>query len=87
MHIDNYFNSSIYVIIKHEDIVNIKYNGSTYVVLNRVIKCPNLGIKDIEGISKNRIYIKIHMHPKIEKCLIEEERLYKVEQHTLKYFK
>ena len=86
MHIDNYFNSSIYVIIKHEDIVNIKYNGSTYVVLNRVIKCPNLGIKDIEGISKNRLCRKIHKHPRPKKRLIKEERLHKIEEYKLKYF-
>ena len=42
-------------------------------------KFSNLGIKDIEGISENRLFRKIRMHPKIGKHLIEEERLCKIE--------
>ena len=63
-----------------------KEHRLTYVALSRVTKFSNLEIKDTEGISKNRLYRKIHMHPKIEKHLIEEERLCKMEQQTLKYF-
>ena len=58
----------------------------TYVVLSRVTKFSNLGIKDTEGISKNRLCRKICKHPKIEKHLIEEKRLRGIEHYTLKYF-
>ena len=61
-------------------------HGLTYVALSRVTKFSNLGIKDTEGISKNRLCRKIRKHPKMEKRLIEEERLREMEQHTLKYF-
>ena len=54
--------------------------------LSRVTKFSNLGVKDTEGISKNRLYRKIREHPKMEKRLIEEERLREIEQHALKYF-
>ena len=57
-----------------------------YVVLSRVTKFSNLGMKDTEGISKNRLCRKIPKHSKMEKHLIEEERLHEIEQHTLKYF-
>ena len=63
-----------------------KEHRLTYVVLSWVIKFSNLGIKDTEGISKNRLYRKIRKHSKMEKHLIEEERLREMEQHTLKYF-
>jgi len=63
-----------------------KEHGLTYVALSRVTKFSNLGIKDTEGISKNRLCRKIRMHPKMGKHLIEEERLRKMEQQTLKYF-
>ena len=63
-----------------------KEQGLTYVALSRVTKFSNLGIKDTEGISKNRLCRKIRMHPKMGKRLIEEERLREMERHTLKYF-
>ena len=54
--------------------------------LSRVTKFSNLGIKDTEGISKNRLYRKIRKHPKMEKRLIKVERLREMEQDALKYF-
>ena len=54
--------------------------------LSWVTKFLNLGINDTEGISKNRLYRKIHMHPKMEKRLIEEERLREMKQYRLKHF-
>ena len=75
---------------KNEVVISLmdreKEYGLTYVALSLVTKFSNLGIKDIEGISKNRLCRKIHTHTKMEKRLIEEERLRKIEQHTLKYF-
>ena len=56
-----------------------KQHRLIYVALSRVTKFWNLGIKDIEGISKNRLYRNMHMHHKIEKRFIEEERLCKME--------
>ena len=50
-----------------------------YIALSRVSKVSNLGIKDTEGISKNRLYRKIFMYPKMEKRLIKEKRLCKIE--------
>ena len=49
-------------------------------------KILNIGMKDTEGISKNRLCRKTHMYPKIEKRLNGEERLCKIEQYVLKYF-
>ena len=43
-----------------------KEYGLTHVALSRVTKFSNLGIKDTEGISKNRLYSKICNHPKME---------------------
>ena len=43
------------------------------VILSWGTKFSNLGIKDIEEISKNRVYKKIRMYPKIGKRLIEEK--------------
>ena len=51
-----------------------------HVALSRVTKFTNLGIKDMEGLSKNRICTKIR------KYLEEENRLWHLEQITLKYF-
>ena len=45
------------------------------VALSSVTKFTNLGIKDIEGLSKNRLYTKIRKHPKMSKRLEEENRL------------
>ena len=56
-----------------------EYRLTYYIALSRSIKFLNLGIKDTEGIYKNRLFRKIHMYPKIEKYLIEEERLHKIE--------
>ena len=61
---DNYFDSTC-VMIKHKVVLSLidreKEHGLTYyVALIRVTKFSNLGIKDIEGISKNRLYRKIH---------------------------
>ena len=76
--------------IKYKVIVSLidreKEHGLTYVALIWVTKFSNLEIKDKEGISKNRLYRKIRMYPKIEKRLIKEKRLRKMEQKTLKYF-
>ena len=52
-----------YVMIKHKVIVYLidreKEHGLTYyIALSQVIKFSNLGIKDTEGISKNKIKIK-----------------------------
>ena len=63
-----------------------KEHGLACVALSRVIKFLNLGIKDTEGICKNRLCRKIRAHCEIEKFLIEGERFRKMEQHTLKYF-
>ena len=65
-----------------------KEHGLTYyIALSQVINFLNQGIKDTEGISKNRLYRKIiHKHPKIEKHLIKEKILHEIEEHTLKYF-
>ena len=52
-----------------------KEHGLTYVALSRVTRFTNLGIKDTEGLSKNRLCRKIRKHPKIEKCLLEVNRL------------
>ena len=41
----------------------------TYIALSRVIKFSNLGIKDTEGLSKNRLCKKIRNHPKMKKRL------------------
>jgi len=60
--------------------------GQTYVVLSRVTKFSNLGIKDTEGLSKNRLCKKIHNYPKMKKRLLEEERLKYLEEITLQYF-
>ena len=43
------------------------------------MKSSKLGIKEMESVSKNRLCRKSRMHPKIEKRLIEEERLCKIE--------
>ena len=90
MCIDNYFDG-IYVIIKYKVVASLmdrekEYRLTYYVALSQVIKFSNLEIKDIEGISKNRLYRKIHKHAKIEKHLIEEEGLREIEQYALKYF-
>ena len=78
------------MIIIHKVVVSLmareKEHRLTYVALSRVTKFSNLGIKDTEGISKNRLCRKMRVHPKMEKRLIEEERLRKLEQQTLKYF-
>ena len=58
----------------------------SYVALSRVTKFTNLGIKDMEGLSKNRLCSKTCKHPKMSKCLEEEDRLQYLEQLTLKYF-
>ena len=50
-------------------------HGLSYVVLSRVTKFTNLGIKDMKGLSKNRLCSKICKHPKISKYLEEEDRL------------
>ena len=75
--------------IKHKVVVTLmnreKEYMLTYVVLSQVTKFSNLGTKDTERISKNRLYRKINIHSKIKKCLIEEERLHKKEQRTLNY--
>ena len=63
-----------------------KEHGLIYVAFSRVTKFSNLGIKDSEGISKNRLCIKIRNHPKMNKRILEEERLKKLEEITLKYF-
>ena len=81
---DNYFDSTC-MIIKHKYIISLidreKECGLTYyVALSWVTKFSNLGINDIEGTSKNRLCRKMRMHPKMEKCLIEEERLCKTQQ-------
>ena len=69
--------------IKNKAVVSLtdreKEHGLTYVALSRVTKFSNLGIKDIQGLSKNRLCRKIHLHPKMKKRLIEEERLCKIE--------
>ena len=69
--------------IKNKVVVSLtdreKEHGLTYVALSRVIKFLNLGIKDTEGISKNRLCRKIRIHLKMEKYLIEEKRLRKME--------
>ena len=57
--------------IKHKVIVSLigreKENGLIYyLALSRVIKFSNLEIKDIEGVSKNRVCRKIYKHPKME---------------------
>ena len=76
--------------IKHEVIASLvdrdKEHRLTYVTLSWVTKFSNLWIKDTEGILKNRLCRKICAHPKMEKRLIIEERLGKIEQYTLKYF-
>ena len=78
------------MVIKYKVIANLtdreKEYRLAYVTLCRVTKFSNLGIKDTEGISKNRLCRKIHKHPKMEKRLIKEERLREMEQHTLKSF-
>ena len=78
------------MIIKNKVVVSLtdreKEHGLTYVALSRVTKFSNLGIKDTEGISKNRLCRKICVHPKMEKHLIKERRFHKIEQDTLKYF-
>ena len=56
-----------------------KEQALTYVVMSRVTKLLNLGIKDKKGISKNRLYRKIHKHTKMEKHLIKEKRLCEME--------
>ena len=63
-----------------------KEHGLTYVTFSRVTKFSNLGIKDSERISKNRLCIKIRNHLKMNKRILEEERLKKLEEITLKYF-
>ena len=44
-----------------------------YTVLSRVIKFSNLGIKDTEGISKNRLCRKIRIHSKIENIWLKRK--------------
>ena len=61
-------------------------HGLSCVALSRVTNFTNLGIKDTEGLSKNRLYTKIRKHPKMSKRLEEENRLQHLEQITLKYF-
>ena len=51
-----------------------------------MIKFTNLGIKDTECLSKNRLYVKMYKHLKMSKCFEEENRLQYLEQITLKYF-
>ena len=63
-----------------------KEHGLTYVALSWGIKFLNLEIKDTEEISKNKLCRKIHLNPKIENRLIEEERLCKIEEYLRKYF-
>ena len=40
--------------------------GLIHVALSKVTKFSNLGIKDTEGISKNRLCRKTRNHPKIK---------------------
>ena len=72
------------MMIIHKVVVSLmareKEYGLIYIALSHVTKFSNLGIKDTEGILKNRLCRKIRIHPKMEKQLIEEERLYKLEQ-------
>ena len=58
----------------------------TYIALSRVTKFTNLGIKDMEGLSKNRLCTKIHKYPKIKKYLGDDNKLRHLEQLILKYF-
>ena len=61
-------------------------HGLTYVALSRATKFTNIGIKDTEGLSKNRLCKQIRNHKKMSKRLQEEERLRALEKETLKYF-
>ena len=45
------------------------------ILLSRMTKITNLGIKDIEGLSKNRLCAKRYKYPKMSKYLEEENRL------------
>ena len=68
---DNYFDSAC-ITIKHKVVVSLidreKENELTYyVVLSRVTKFSNLGIKDKDGISKNRLCNKIRIYTNMEK--------------------
>ena len=54
--------------------IEIEY-GLSRIALSRVTKFTNLGIKDMEGLSKNRLCAKIRKHPKMSKRLEEENRL------------
>ena len=83
--IDNYFDSIWVTTISLMDREK-EHVLTYYIALSRVTKFSNLGIKNIEGISKNRLCRKIHKHPKIEKHLIEEDRLREMEQYIMKYF-
>ena len=54
--------------------------------MSRVIKFSNSGIKDTKGISKNRLCRKMYNYSKMEKWLIEEDRLKYLVELTLEYF-
>ena len=81
MGLDNWKTQGMMIIYKFivSLIAREKEYGLTYIALSRITKFWNLGIKDIEGILKNRLYRKIHIHSKMEKQLIKEKRLYKLE--------
>ena len=78
------------MIIKYKVVVSLIDREKEYrlkcIALSWVTKFSNLGIKDTERISKNRLYRKIRKHPKMEKHLIDKERLREMEQYILKYF-
>ena len=57
-----------------------------HIALSKVTKFSNLGIKDTEGISKNRLCRKIRNYSKIKKQLLEEDRLRRSKEITLEYF-
>ena len=47
----------------------------SHATLSRMTKITNLGIKDIKGLSKNRLCAKRYKYPKMSKYLEEENRL------------
>ena len=60
-------------------------HGLTYVALTRSIKFSNIGLKD--GISKNRLCVKIKNQAKMKKRILEEKRLKTLELLTLDFAK